>query len=123
MAIEDFFNHTCNIYHIQSKNVDYGYGINNTENYYSDMPDLEEIPCHFYIKTTEQLVYNKPQPQVTTRMKLALPIGTDIRPFDKVVNNVTGIEYRAEMPHNIRDHHIMVYLLRQDADILPEREV
>lgn len=120
MAIEDFFDHTCDIYHLQKKTVSLGYGIEDTSYYYNDTADIENLQCHFYIKTLEQFTYNDPQPSVTGRIKLALPIGTDIRTNDRVVNNVTGLGYIAEVVHNIRDHHLMVYLFRDDEDKIPE---
>ena len=117
--IEDFFNHTCNIYHLQSKDVSLEYGLDDKKYLYAKEPDIENVMCHFYIKTPEQLVYNTPQPSINGRMKLALPIGTDIHSNDKVVNNVTGLSYIAEVIHNIREHHIMVYLFREDEDNIP----
>lgn len=120
MALSDFFDHTCNIHHIQTKEVDKGYGIKDREYFYSENPDIENIPCHFYIKTLEQLIYNEPQPVVTGRIKLALSSNTDIRTNDKVVNNVTGLSYIAEVVHNIRNHHIMVYLFREDDSQIPQ---
>ena len=45
--------------------------------------------------------------------KLQLPAGTDVRVNDKVVDKNTGLAYTAEMPHNIRDHHIMVNIQRK----------
>ncbi|MDO4301646.1 MAG: DUF3599 family protein [Clostridia bacterium] len=123
MALSDFFNHTCNIHHIQTKEVDKGYDIKDKEYFYDKTPDIENIPCHFYIKTLEQLVHNEPQPTVTGRMKLALPIDTDIRSNDRVVNNITGLCYIAEVVHNIRNHHIMVYLFREDEAQIPKEGV
>lgn len=120
MAWDDFFNHTCNIHHQQYIDNDLGYGISDREYFYEETPDIENVPCHFYIKTPEQLVYNDPQPSVTGRMKLALPIGTDIRTNDKIVNNITGLSYIAEVVHNIHDHHIMVYMFREDEDLIPK---
>lgn len=120
MAIEDFFNHTCNIFHLQKRSVNIGCGIEDTEYYYKDTADTENIQCHFYLKTPEQFTYNDPQPYVTGRIKLALPIGTDIRTNDKVINNITGLGYIAEVVHNIRNHHLMVYLFRENEDKIPD---
>lgn len=120
MALSDFFDHTCNIHHIQTNSTNLGYNIEDKEYYYSDTADIENIPCHFYVKTLEQFIHSEPQPMVTGRMKLALPIDTDIRTNDKVVNNVTGLSYIAEVVHNIRGHHIMVYLFRGDESQIPQ---
>ena len=46
------------------------------------------------------------------RLKLTLPIDTDIRVNDKVVDCESGYEYEAEVPRNIRDHHIVVWIHR-----------
>ena len=119
MAIEDFFDHTCNIYHLQNEDIEIGYGIKDKKYFYNYTADIENVQCHFYIKTPEQFIHNDPQPSVTGRIKLALPIGTDIRTNDKVINNVTGLGYIAEVVHNIREHHIMVYLFRDDEDKIP----
>lgn len=111
--IEDFYNHTCDIYHIKKEEVDKGFGIIDDKVYsYEKEPDIADVPCHFYIKTLEQFSYSDPRPLVTGRMKLALGTDVDIRMNDKVVNKVTGLEYIAEVVHNIQGHHLMVYLFR-----------
>ncbi len=48
------------------------------------------------------------------RIKLVLPIGTDIRLNDRIVNCDTGYEYTAEIPQNIQNHHIYVYIKRTE---------
>jgi len=45
-----------------------------------------------------------------SRIKLTLPIGTDVRLNDKIVDCGTGLEYTAENPINVRDHHLFVYI-------------
>lgn len=120
MALKDFFNHTCNIFHLKSNDIDLGYNITDKKYSYDVTPDVNDIPCHFYIKTPEQFIHNDPQPSATGRIKLVLPIGTDIRTNDKVINNVTGLEYITEIVHNIREHHLMVYLFRDDEDQIPQ---
>ena len=48
------------------------------------------------------------------RIKLTLPIGTDIRLNDRIVNCDTGYEYTAELPQKIQEHHIYVYIKRTE---------
>ena len=45
-------------------------------------------------------------------LKLTLPTGTDIKVNDKVIDCDTGYEYEAEVPRNIRGHHITVQIHR-----------
>lgn len=116
MALEDFFDHTCMLFHAEKNNRNLGYGISD-ENHFS-YPDVAEekdtdIPCHFSVKAgTYQTSQGEPQNAYSARLKLALPIGTDIRVNDKVISGVTGYEYTAEIPRNIRNHHITVYVNR-----------
>lgn len=117
MAWEDFLNHTCTIYHAEEKSGDLGYGVTD-ENIYS-YPDAAEekdrdIPCHFSIKSGNYTVtQEEPLNEYAARIKLSLPIGTDIRINDKVISGVTGFSYIAELPRNIQNHHIIVYVHRQ----------
>lgn len=117
MAWEDFFNHTCSIYHASEGEEDMGYGITNNHKFsYPDIPEEKDtdIPCHFHIKSgTYNVVQEDPLNKYGARLKLSLPLGTDIRVNDKVVSGVTGYEYRAEIPRQIQNHHIIVYVNRQ----------
>ena len=116
MALEDFFDHTCTLFHAEKNDRSLGYGISD-ENYFL-YPDAAEekdtdIPCHFSVKAgTYQTAQEEPQNAYSARLKLALPIGTDIRVNDKVISGVTGYEYTAEIPRKIRNHHIIVYVNR-----------
>ena len=49
------------------------------------------------------------------KKKLTLPIGTDVRLNDKIVDCDTGLEYTAEQPVNVRGHHLFVYLKRKNG--------
>ena len=46
-----------------------------------------------------------------SRIKLALPTGTDVRLNDKIVDRKNGCEYIAEIPHDIHGHHLFVYVV------------
>ena len=115
--IEDFFDHTCDIYHLAETTEDAGYGLGGKEVFsYPDVPDIQGIACHFNVKNqTLVTIQREPQQDLDARIKLALPAGTDVRVNDKIISGVTGYEYRAEIPRNIRGHHMSVYLKRQDG--------
>lgn len=115
MAIEDFFNHTCNIYHITSDEKSPGYGLPGTPSYsYPLTPSLSGVSCHFSVAnaTSVSLVQNEPQADYNARVKVAFPIGTDIKLNDRIVHLETGLEYLVEIPNNIRNHHIAVFATR-----------
>lgn len=115
MAIEDFFNHTCNIYHVMQKDESPGYGLPASPTFlYPEKPDNKiPIPCHFNTKgSTENILQKEPQTVYQANIKLNLPFGTDIRVNDKVVHLETGYEYTAGIPKPIQEHHLAVYLRR-----------
>lgn len=111
----DFFNHTCDIYHITPSTVAIGFGfdVDDTTYRYSAVPDIQGHPCHFHTKTDSMaLSQTEPENKLSRVRKLTLPIGTDIRINDKVVECATGDEYTAEKPINVQNHHISVLLTR-----------
>ena len=110
MSIEDFFDHKCDIYHLVRKDVSVGYGLPVSHCFnYSEVPDIKEQSCHFGIKSQSVTVtQNSPANNMEAKIKFTLPVGTDIRINDKIVDCDTGFEYTAEEPHNIRNHHIFV---------------
>ena len=87
MSFEDFLNHRCNIYHPVKKDVDFGYGIKSEPaEERLKMPDLEDVPCHFY----------------------------DIRENDFVKSR--GLIYRAGIPKAVHgNHHIVVTIKREEG--------
>ena len=116
MALEDFFDHTCTLFHAEKGSNNLGYGISDKNHFsYLDVADEKDsnVPCHFSVKSgTYQVAQGEPQNAYAARLKLSLPIGTDIRVNDKVVSGVTGYAYVAEIPRNVRNHHIIVYVNR-----------
>lgn len=112
--IEDFFDHRCNIYHLTKSKTSPGFGLPASITFeYSKTPDIENLSCHFGVKSSNiTIVQQEPQNVMDARIKLTLPAGTDIRLNDKIIDCDTGLEYTAEQPRNIRDHHIYVYIKR-----------
>ena len=52
MAIEDFFDHKCDIYHLSGTVQKRKYGLPDTQEYkYSTQPDIKNQPCHFSVKS------------------------------------------------------------------------
>ena len=110
--IEDFFDHTCDIYHIQESSASPGFNLPSSPKFtYPDIPDISDHPCHFGIKSQAVTIgQTEPVNLMDAKIKLTLPIGTDVRLNDKIVDCLTNLEYTAELPHNIRGHHIFVYI-------------
>ncbi len=121
MAIEDFFDHKCDLYHVIKDSASPGYGLPGSPSHeYPDAPDLADVECHFTQGgsggTINTLVQNLPEHKYEDRIKLTLPIGTDVRVNDKVLDKRTGLFFIAEIPRNIRNHHIYVYVKREGTE-------
>lgn len=114
MAFEDFLNHHCNIYHNREEQTSPGYGLAASPSFhYPEEPDIRGQQCHFGVKLRNATVtQTAPANLMDAKIKLALPIGTDVRLNDKIVDCATGLEYTAEQPVNVRNHHIFVYIKR-----------
>lgn len=117
MAFEDLLDHKCAIYHLKEKKEgkDLGFGIKDTEFSYDEVPDLTDIPCHFNVKNNGvgSIEQTEDANEYIVVGKLQLPIGTEVYVNDKIVDLGTGLVYTAEIPRNIRDHHIMVQVQRK----------
>ena len=104
MAFEDFLDHLCNIYHDREAQVTPGYGLPASPSF--SYPD-------FGVKSQSvTITQTAPANLMDAKIKLTLPAGTDVRRNDKIVDCMTGLEYTAEQPINIRGHHVFVYIKR-----------
>lgn len=114
MSFSGLLNHTCDIYHMERSDTSPGFGLPPSPSFsYPAEPDLAAVPCHFNVKgSSVTVVQLEPQANYTAKIKLVLPAGTDVRLNDKIVDCATGYEYTAEIPQNIRSHHIAVLLHR-----------
>ena len=115
---DDFMNHTCNIYHLENKPVNAGYGIRASDvKAEKAEPDEIAVKCHFHIKSSVvAVIQNEPYSSVEGQIKLSLPIGTDIRINDTVEDCRNGLKYRADAPKEVYGaHHIIVNLRRQEG--------
>lgn len=114
MAFEELLDHRCDIYHLHKTENSMGYGLPSSETFdYPEKPDESNVICHFGVESLDAGVEQKqPQNVLHERIKLTLPIGTDIRINDRIVDCESKLEYTAEKPHKIRKHHIYVYIMR-----------
>lgn len=114
MAIEDFFNHRCSIYHIQEDSTSPGWGLPGSPDFtYPDTPDIEHLPCHFNVGASENMIQQDPYNAYIYTGKLNLPAGTDVRVNDKIIREDTGMEFVAQSPEDIRGHHMTVVVQRK----------
>lgn len=117
MSIENFFDHTCDIYHLQGEPQSPGYGLPSSPSFrYPEEPDEANVTCHFGVKSASVTVtQTEPANIMDAKIKLTLPRDTDIRLNDKIVWKENGTEYTSELPRNIRSHHLFAYLQRTHA--------
>lgn len=112
--INDFFLDECDIYHVVESEQAVGYGISQSAKTfsYNEKPDITKQA--FHLGNIGEISTNEPQTKYTSRLKCGFPIDCDIRLNDKVVDLKTGLVYIAELPKPIRNHHIAIYLTRDD---------
>ena len=112
MSLESLLNHACDIYHTVEGNSSPGYGLPGSPKFsYPKEPDISAQVCHFGVKSASITVaQTAPVNLLDARTKLTLPIGTDVRLNDKIVDCDTKQEYTAEAPTNVRGHHLFVYI-------------
>lgn len=117
MSIESLLNHTCDIYHLQQSEVSPGYGLKASPFFsYPNEPDIVGQICHFGVKFRSVAVtQTAPANLMDAKIKLTLPIGTDVRLNDKIIDCATGLAYTAEQPVNVRGHHLFTYIKREEA--------
>lgn len=117
MSIESFFDHTCDIYHLLREDRSPGFSLPASPAFsYPKEPDEQAVSCHFAVKSsTVTITQSEPANMLDAKIKLTLPMDADIRVNDKIVWPETGMEFTAEFPRSVRNHHKFVYLKRTDA--------
>lgn len=115
MSLEALLNHTCDIYHIQKEGKSPGFGLASSPSFsYPTEPDIKAQPCHFGVKFHNvTITQTEPANMMDAKIKLTLPLGTDVRLNDKIVDCASGLEYTSEQPVNVRNHHLFVYIKRE----------
>lgn len=115
--IEDFFDHTCDIFHVIESQRSPGYGLPGTADFsYPDTPDIVECACHFHVSDSMAMAQAQPQTDYSGKIKVGFPAGTEVRINDVVRHRESGLSYRLELPKNIRGHHIIAYAQRYGKD-------
>lgn len=117
MSFEAMLNHECDIYHVQKVRASPGYKLPSSPSFsYPDTPDEENVKCHFCVKSgTRVVVQAEPQAVYQAQIKLILPLDTDIRLNDKIVDKASGYEYTADIPVRVQDHHLFVMIRRRSS--------
>lgn len=112
---EEFLNHRCNIYHPEKVETNVKYGIKAAQSEMcKDIPDLEDVPCHFYVNSSLTIKQNEPFASVEGEVKLALPYGTDIRENDFIKSR--DYMFRAGISKTVHgNHHIVVTIRREEG--------
>lgn len=113
MSFEELLDQKCSIYHLVKGKKKLGYGIEGDEFSYPNKPDIAEVPCHFNVDDSDTLEQTEDANEYTVVGKLNLPYGTDVRVNDKIVSIENGLTYYAEVPKNIRGHHVIVNVQRK----------
>lgn len=113
MAFEELLEQRCAIYHISTEEKSMGYGIKTDSFCYPEEPDLPSVPCHFNVQDSGVLEQTEDANEFTVVGKVNFANGTDVRVNDKIVDLANGITYYAELPRQIRDHHIIVRVQRK----------
>lgn len=115
MSFTDLLDDKCDIYHLKTKTELGSFGMPGKETkYYSTAPDQVNIPCHFNKSDLINMRQEEPQNNYPFERKLNLPINTNVKSMDKIVNKMDGIKYYTGIPDNIRNHHISVSLRKVD---------
>jgi len=117
MSLEALLNHTCDIYHLTKGEASPGYGLAASPSFsYPEKPDIAGQTCHFGVNSRNvTITQTAPANLMDAKIKLTLPIGTDVRLNDKIVDCATELAYTAEQPVNVRGHHLFVFIKRKEA--------
>ena len=111
MSFRSMLTDKCNIYHLQESSVSSGYGLpGDTEYIYPDAPDALDVPCKFTEKS-QSIVQGEPGNEIVHSFNVIFLPGVDVRLNDKLVWN--GMEFKAQIPRRIRNHHIEVVAIRK----------
>ncbi len=114
MAIEDFFRHKCDIYHISHAGRAAKYGLPSSEkdSTYPANPSITDVICFFADANADEMEV-EPTTVYPGARELSLPTGTDIHRGDKIIDKRFNIEYTAGFPEDIRGKYLSVPLNRK----------
>ena len=114
MSYLSMLTHKCDIYHLKLKKGTPLYGVPNKdmqrETYYGHTPDVSDQPCYI-VEKSQTIAQNGPNRVMVQNFLGHFPFATDMKINSKVVWD--GIELKAQMPKNIKNHHREVTLTRE----------
>lgn len=112
MSYENLLTDKCNIYRLQTKQSEGGYGVptQDTEYYYNDVPDAENVKCYF-AKADPFVLYNQPGIKVEETVLIHFLPSASIKLGDIVEKG--GIRYLLQIPKDFRGHHVEVKAVRK----------
>lgn len=114
MSIESLLDHKCDIYHLYKEEVKGTYGQpNKIKEYYKEVPDIIDSNCHFSVgRDNISITQSEPQNELSRTFSITLPLGTDIRINDRIIDKFNGLMYKVSIPRKIRNHHMKAELYR-----------
>lgn len=112
MSFKSLLTDRCSIYHIVETSTSPGYGLPGEAVFnYGELPDLEDMPCKFTEKGLS-ITQGEPGSEIVHSFAVSFLISADIRLNDKVI--FEGAEYKAQIPRKVRNHHIVVTVIRKE---------
>lgn len=113
MSFKKLLTDRCDIYHLQETTDSPGYGLPGEIRYeYNNDPDLTNVPCYFNEKS-QSITQGDPGAEIVHSFKVSFAVNADVRLNDKVIFD--GIEYTAQIPKKIKNHHIEVTVTRKGS--------
>lgn len=109
MSLLNLLDNKCDIYHLNNKSVNVGYSLPEHQTFnYDDVANEKSIKCHFSKDSNYNTIKGEPFNSIKISIELILPINTDIRLNDKIVDLETNEKYTAGVPKKIRNSHVVV---------------
>ncbi|WP_373325628.1 DUF3599 family protein [Sporomusa paucivorans] len=111
MSFRSLLTDKCDIYHLIETTTSPGYGLpGETEYSYPDTPDAADVPCKFTEKN-QNITQGEPGAEIVHSFDVNFLPDVDVRLNDKLVWN--GMEFKAQIPRKIKNHHIEVVVTRK----------
>lgn len=118
MSIENFFRHTCDIYHATYTGKTAKYGLPSSEKNlsYPNEPSIADAACFFgFSNAYGAITEAEPMNVFSGANELSLPAGTVIHQGDKVVDKRFNLEYTVGFPEDIRGKYVVAPIYRRTA--------
>lgn len=115
MSYRKLLTDRCDVYHLKAEGTTGKYGVpGEDKQYYSDTPDLTDVPCYFTERGQAQAISQGEPNTVVTQSFLVHFLPTeDIRLKDKVV--FSGAVFELQTPRKVKNHHWEVMAVRNES--------